>query len=118
GAGDELTKTEHGLLGITLAPDFMESGHLYVYWVPHSEINRTNHTGIYRISRFTLDIETKTLDLDSEVPILEWREQIHSCCHVGGGMGFDSEGNLYVTTGDSNSSGGTGGYSGNNPVPE
>ena len=31
-------------------------------------------------------------------------------------MGFDSEGNLYVTTGDTNSSQGTDGYSGNNPV--
>ena len=32
-------------------------------------------------------------------------------------MGFDSEGNLYVTTGDTNSSQGSdGGYSGNNPV--
>ncbi len=33
-------------------------------------------------------------------------------------MGFDSEGNLYVTTGDTNSSQGTGGYSGNNPTPK
>jgi len=30
-------------------------------------------------------------------------------------MGFDSAGDLYVTTGDTNSSQGTGGYSGNNP---
>jgi hypothetical protein len=33
-------------------------------------------------------------------------------------MGFDSEDNLYVTTGDTNSSQGTGGYSGNNPEPK
>ncbi len=118
GGGDERTKTEHGLLGITLAPDFMESEHIYVYWVPHETVNRTDHTALYKISRFRLDIETKTLIEDSEVPILQWRDQAHSCCHVGGGMGWDSEGNLYVTTGDSNSSEGTGGYSGNNPVPE
>ena len=31
-------------------------------------------------------------------------------------MGFDSEGNLYVTTGDTNSSQGSNGYSGNNPT--
>ena len=48
--------------------------------------------------------------------IFEYDAQIYSCCHVGGGMGFDSEGNLYVTTGDTNSSQGTDGYSGNNPV--
>ena len=48
--------------------------------------------------------------------IFEYDAQIYSCCHVGGGMGFDSKGNLYVTTGDTNSSQGTDGYSGNNPV--
>ncbi len=31
-------------------------------------------------------------------------------------MGFDSKGNLYVTTGDTNSSQGSNGYSGNNPT--
>ena len=66
-----------------------------------------------RISRFTVDLETKQLELDSEVVIFEYDSQIYSCCHRGGGMGFDSEGNLYVTTGDSNSSQSTNGYSGN-----
>ena len=45
--------------------------------------------------------------------IFQYDAQICSCCHRGGGMGFDSEGNLYVTTGDSNSSQRTNGYSGN-----
>ena len=60
-----------------------------------------------------MNLQTKQIDLDSEVRIFEYDAQIFSCCHVGGGMGFDSEGNLYVTTGDSNSSQNTGGYSGN-----
>ena len=71
-----------------------------------------------RISRFTMNLNTKKIDLSSEVRIFEYDAQIYSCCHVGGGMGFDSEGNLYVTTGDTNSSQGTGGYSGNNPTPK
>ena len=58
---------------------------------------------------------TKKLKLNSEVKIFEYDSQVYSCCHRGGGMGFDSEGNLYVTTGDSNSSQSTNGYSGNNP---
>ena len=66
-----------------------------------------------RVSRFTIDLETKQLDLDSEVVIFQYDSQIYSCCHRGGGMGFDSEGNLYVTVGDSNSSQSTNGYSGN-----
>ena len=67
-----------------------------------------------RISRFTINLATKKLDLNSEVVIFEYDAQIYCCCHLGGGMGFDSEGNLYVTTGDTNSSQSTNGYSGNN----
>ena len=44
--------------------------------------------------------------------------QIHSCCHAGGGMAFDAKGNLYVGSGDNNSSEGSQGYSGNNWTQE
>jgi PKD repeat protein/glucose/arabinose dehydrogenase/type 1 glutamine amidotransferase len=118
-------KLEWGLLGIALAPDFMDTGHLYLQYFP-SFNPETSPPGLGierriskisrpRISRFTLDLDTKVLDLDSEVRIFEYDAQVYSCCHVGGGMGFDSTGNLYVTTGDTNSSQGTDGYSGNNP---
>ena len=66
-----------------------------------------------RISRFTINLQTKKLDLNSEVVIFNYDLQIWSCCHQGGGMAFDSEGNLYVTVGDDNSSQSTNGYSGN-----
>jgi PKD repeat protein/glucose/arabinose dehydrogenase/type 1 glutamine amidotransferase len=132
GGGAEINgKIEAGLLGITLAPDFIETGHIYVQYFPTFNPDNPNLPGLAdgddrrrtkmhtpRISRFTIDLETKELDLSSEVVIFEYESQIYSCCHRGGGMGFDSEGNLYVTTGDSNSSGGTGGYSGNNPPPK
>jgi PKD repeat protein/glucose/arabinose dehydrogenase/type 1 glutamine amidotransferase len=118
GSGGELVKTEEGGIGITVAPDFADSGHVYVYWTPHSEIDRVARIGLRRISRFTLDHDTNTIDPESEKVILEWPVQIHSCCHAGGGMGFDSQGNLYVTTGDSNSSGSSQGYSGNNSTIE
>src|SRR5204863_298705 len=68
-----------------------------------------------RVSRFTMNLQTKQLDLNSEVRIFEYDSQVFNCCHRGGGMGFDSAGDLYVTIGDSNSSQGTGGYSGNDP---
>ena len=45
-----------------------------------------------RISRFTINRQTKSLDLDSERIIFKYDAQIFSCCHVGGGMGFDSRG--------------------------
>jgi type 1 glutamine amidotransferase/glucose/arabinose dehydrogenase len=115
GGGDELTKAEEGLLGIELDPNFQLNGWLYAYWMPHSTIDRERRVGMRRISRFTVDPATNRLDLASEKVLLEWETQIHSCCHAGGGMSFDSKGNLYIATGDSNSSGGSQGYSGNNP---
>ena len=131
GQGGERTdqgdhKMEYGLLGITVAPDFDTTGHIYLQYFPSFNPaskpaglpleRRVSKMSRPRISRFTIDLDTKQLDLDSEVRIFEYDAQIYSCCHVGGGMGFDSEGNLYVTTGDTNSSQGSDGYSGNNPV--
>jgi PKD repeat protein/glucose/arabinose dehydrogenase/type 1 glutamine amidotransferase len=131
GQGGERTdegdhKMEYGLIGITVAPDFATTGHIYLQYFPSfnpqstppglPESRRISKMSEPRISRFTVDLATKELELDSEVVIFKYDAQIYSCCHVGGGMGFDSEGNLYVTTGDTNSSQGSNGYSGNNPT--
>ncbi|MBQ1160334.1 ThuA domain-containing protein [Streptomyces sp. A73] len=117
GGGDELVKNEEGLLGIELDPDFDKNGWVYLHYTPHSEINRDTHMAERRVSRFTLDEETDKLDLDSEKVLLKWPVQIHSCCHAGGGMAWDSKDNLYIATGDNNSSRFSDGYSGNNPEP-
>ncbi|NJQ00222.1 ThuA domain-containing protein [Streptomyces sp. PLAI1-29] len=117
GGGGELVKNEEGLLGIELDPDFAENGWIYLHWTPHSEIDRENHLGQRRVSRFTLDHATNRIDTASEKVLLEWEVQIHSCCHAGGGMAWDSRGNLYIATGDTNSSQFSDGYSGNNPQP-
>ncbi|HWK29671.1 MAG TPA: ThuA domain-containing protein [Solirubrobacter sp.] len=130
GQGGERTnegdhKMEYGLLGVAPSPDFATTGHVYLQYYPTFNENtkpaglplerRVSKISRPRISRFTIDLKTKKLDLDSEVRIFEYDAQIYSCCHVGGGMGFDSEGNLYVTTGDTNSSQGTDGYGAVNP---
>ncbi|MDX3854432.1 ThuA domain-containing protein [Streptomyces sp. AK02-01A] len=117
GGGDELQKVEEGLLGIVLDPDFETNGWVYLHYSPHSEINRDTQMGKRRVARFTLDLTTNKLDLASEKVLLQWPVQIHSCCHAGGGMAFDSKGNLYIAVGDNNSSGFSDGYSGNNPQP-
>ncbi|MFF4232803.1 ThuA domain-containing protein [Streptomyces sp. NPDC001820] len=117
GGGDELIKVEEGLLGIELDPGFMTNGWVYLHYTPHSQINRDTHMAERRVSRFTLDLATDKLDLASEKVLLKWPVQIHSCCHAGGGMAWDSKQNLYIATGDNNSSGFSGGYSGNNPEP-
>ena len=127
GGGNEVNgKIETGLLGVAAAPDFGTTGHVYLQYVPTFNPDNPVHAGMAdgdqrritkmaqaRISRFTINLQTKKLDLDSEVVIFNYDLQIWSCCHQGGGMAFDSEGNLYVTVGDDNSSQSTNGYSGN-----
>jgi type 1 glutamine amidotransferase/PKD repeat protein len=115
GSGSELVKDENGLVGITLDPKFEQNGWIYVYWMPHESINRDTEIGQRTVSRFTYDGTTQTIDQSTRKDLLHWDAQIHSCCHVGGGMTFDKQGNLYIGSGDDNSSGGAGiGYSGNN----
>ncbi|WP_326609671.1 ThuA domain-containing protein [Streptomyces scopuliridis] len=117
GGGDELIKVEEGLLGIELDPAFETNGWVYLHYTPHSQLNRDTQMAERRVSRFTLDLATNKLDLASEKVLLKWPVQVHSCCHAGGGMAWDSKGNLYIATGDNNSSGFSDGYSGNNPQP-
>ena len=124
GGGPEHKKTEEGLVGIALDPEFIDNGWMYLYYMPHASIDRENRVGKRTVSRFTFDHETNTLDLSSEQVIISWDAQIDRCCHVGGGLDFDADGNLYIAVGDNNSSQcdgcfpAPGGYSGNNPVPE
>ncbi len=127
GGGNEVNgKIETGLLGVAASPDFATTGHVYLQYVPTFNPDNPVHAGMAdgdqrritkmaqaRISRFTINRTTKKLDLDSEVVLFNYDLQIWSCCHQGGGMAFDSEGNLYVTVGDDNSSQSTNGYSGN-----
>jgi len=118
GSGSELVKNEEGLLGITPDPDFATNRWVYVYWMPHESIDRERRVGMRTVSRFTYDPKGPRIDLNTRVDLLEWETQIHSCCHAGGGMAFDDAGNLYVGSGDNNSSGGSDGYSGNNWTQE
>jgi PKD repeat protein len=114
GSGSELVKNEEGLLGIVPDNNFAQNGWLYVYWMPHDSIDRVKQVGFRTISRLTYDKTTQTIDQATGKDLMNWPVQIHSCCHAGGGMAFDAKGNLYVGSGDNNSSEGSSGYSGNN----
>ena len=84
---------EDGLLGLALDPAFDDNGWLYIYYSPVTTEPKFN-----RLSRFTYDGEM--IDVDSEIAMLEIPVQRVQCCHSGGGVQFDAEGLLYLSTGD------------------
>ncbi|MGH3519954.1 MAG: PQQ-dependent sugar dehydrogenase [Haloechinothrix sp.] len=69
--------------------------------------------GVLQLSRFQLDGDE--LDLSSEQKILEVEQDRGICCHVGGDIAFDADGNLYLSTGDDTNPFESGGYS---PIDE
>ncbi|WP_425638182.1 PQQ-dependent sugar dehydrogenase [Algoriphagus yeomjeoni] len=88
---DVFPEREDGLMGMAKDPNFEENNWLYLYYAP------ANEAALNRISRF--DFVDNKLDLASEVKILDV-EIFRGCCHSGGGLEFDSEGNLYLGIGD------------------
>src|SRR5690606_25468691 len=55
------------------------------------------------LARFT--ISQGKIDSNSKKILLEWRTQRNRCCHFGGGMAFDADGNLLVAIGDNSALG-------------
>jgi cytochrome c len=94
------TELEDGLLGIALDPNFSKNGWVYLnYSIPVSGKDQFGKKcGTNRVSRFTFD-GTK-VDLGSERKLIDILTQREQCCHAGGSLTFDSQGNLYISTGD------------------
>ncbi len=127
-------KTEHGILGIALDPQFGVPGanrnFIYVTYHPYygGTMGRSTGTNLgpgfvradymaeRRLSRFTYNETTKTLS--DERIVHRFMTQVFSCCHLGGSMDFDSQGNLYFATGDNtgnNPNSTNGGYTNSHP---
>lgn len=83
---------EAGVLGVALAPEFAETSWVYLYYSPAGD------EPLNRLSRFTLVGDT--LDLATEVEILDVPVQREVCCHEAGSIAFDAQGNLFLSTGD------------------
>lgn len=93
------TGLEEGMLGITLDPAFDRNGWIYLNRsLPDTYNDGKGKAGKIRVARFTL--ADGKLDPASEKVILEMEVQREQCCHVGGSLAFDKEGNLYVSIGD------------------
>lgn len=93
------TGLEDGALGITLDPGFPTNHWVYVNRsMPETYEAGGGKAGKIRVARFTLVGEK--LDPASETTIIEVETQRRECCHVGGSLTFDPQGNLYMSIGD------------------
>ncbi len=91
---------EDGLLGLALDPKFTENHFLYLFYsVPETTKDANGKkAGENRVSRFTL--QNGKLDLSSEKVQISIATQREECCHSGGSVNFDAQGNLYASVGD------------------
>ncbi|ROP44706.1 PQQ-dependent sugar dehydrogenase [Pseudokineococcus lusitanus] len=141
---DVYANSEDGMQTIGLAPDFEESGWVYVYYAPREmEGTATNGLpypsttaagsapttlppgaddatywqqwlGYNQLSRVKYDAEARTFDMATEQVIIKVEVQRGQCCHVGGDFDFDADGDVYLATGD-NTPAGTPGANGYAP---
>jgi cytochrome c len=91
------TPQENGFLGFALDPGFKTNNWIYLYYSPKEHVGQ-------RLSRFV--VRADTLDLASEIKVLEFGEQRRDCCHHAGSVEFGPDSNLYISTGDNTSPGG------------
>lgn len=82
---------EDGLLGLNKDPNFDKNQWIYLFY--------SSLKGSYNVlSRFTMNGDE--LVLDSEIPMLKVETQREQCCHTGGSIDWDNQGNLFLSTGD------------------
>ncbi|MGP4113701.1 PQQ-dependent sugar dehydrogenase [Streptomyces sp. 4N509B] len=123
---DVYTHDEEGLQSVGVDPDFATNRFVYLYYSPRldtpagdapstgSAADFAAWRGHNQLSRFTLN-EDHTLDMSSEVVVLEVPTDRGQCCHVGGDIAFDADGNLYLSTGDDSNPFASDGYT---PIDE
>lgn len=89
----EVSEAEDGLQGVILDPDFYKNHWIYIYYSPAGNDPKNS------LDRYTWDGKGP-LDESTRKHLLDVVVQRYECCHVGGGMVFDKNKNLYLSTGD------------------
>lgn len=90
----QTSEAEDGLLGLNKDPNFAKNHWIYLYY---SDPEKSSNV----LTRYTLNGDV--LDLKSKKVILEVTTQREQCCHTGGSIDWDKDGNLYLSTGDNTS---------------
>ncbi|MFG3506792.1 PQQ-dependent sugar dehydrogenase [Streptomyces sp. NPDC047821] len=123
---DVYSHDEEGLQGVGVDPGFTSNRHVYLYYAPKlstpagdapgdgTAADFAPFDGVNRLSRFVLRTDG-TLDAASEKKILDVPASRGICCHVGGDIDFDAQGNLYLSTGDDSNPFASDGYT---PIDE
>ena len=98
-----VSEAEEGLMGIVVHPNFAKNHWIYMYYADPMD---TKHV----LARW--ELEGDSLYLSTKKVLLEVPTQREVCCHTGGGMAFDEQGNLYLTVGNNaaNPASGTASY--------
>ncbi|NIJ54376.1 PQQ-dependent sugar dehydrogenase [Dyadobacter arcticus] len=88
----EVTEGEDGMQGVILDPDYDKNHWIYIYYSVAGDDAKN------LLVRY--EWHGKELLESSRKVVMEVVVQREECCHVGGGMVFDKDKNLYLTTGD------------------
>ncbi|MBL0743650.1 ThuA domain-containing protein [Chryseolinea lacunae] len=102
------TKSEDGMIGLAADPNFAENHWLYIFYShPDKSVNV--------LSRF--EFKDDKVDMTTEKQLLEVATQRETCCHTGGSLLFDANGNLFISTGDNTSPFASDGFSPSDETP-
>jgi len=88
-------EAEDGLLGLAIDPDYAKNNWIYLYYSPAGDDPKNI------LTRY--ELKGDELIESSKKVILEVGVQREQCCHTGGSIAFDGNGNLFVSTGDNTS---------------
>lgn len=91
----KVTEGEDGLLGLTQDPKFEQNHWIYLYY------SQAGAEAKNILTRY--ELRGEELVLASRKVLLEIPTQREQCCHTGGSMAFDAQGNLFLSTGDNTS---------------
>ena len=84
-------EAEEGLMGVIAHPDYVTNHWIYLYYADPTD---SKHV----LARWEL-VGNELIESSKKI-VLEVPTQREECCHTGGGMVFDAEGNLYLTVGN------------------